>query len=145
MPTLEQLLRRPDALEAVKEDVAALIRAIVVGQGGLKGRALRSGLKTMESAHPGFLESSVSRMLPVFAETLEAHYERGLSEGDARGYFANKQDVIADDLLAITDGLAASSERRWVASAYRVLRPQARGHVVEGLPQLADLLAKHLG
>ena len=99
----------------------------------------------LESAHPGFLEASITRMLPLFTETLQAHYDRGWAGGDVPAYFASNEEKIVHDLLAVTDGLAESTQRAWVARAYGMLRPQARGHVRDGLPQLADLLVKHLG
>ena len=145
MPTLEDLLRRPRALEAVKEDAATLIRTLVREQRGLRGRTMRSGLMALESAHPGFLEASILRMLPLVAETLQAHYDQGAAGGDVPGYFASNEEKIADDLLRVTDGLAESTQRAWVARAYGMLRPQARAYVRDGLPQLANLLVKHLG
>ena len=116
MPTLEEILGRPRSFEAVKEDGAALIRRLVQGQGGLRGRALKGGLNSMEAAHPGFLGAAVGRILPVFAPTLQAHYDKGAATGGVRAYFVHSGATIAEDLLEITDGLAASTKRKVVAA-----------------------------
>jgi len=99
----------------------------------------------MESIHPGFLQAAAARLIPMCAQCLQRHYDQGVESGDVSAHFEVHGPAIAEDLLAITDGLLESNSRRWLGSMYKTLRPQARGHVLEGLPVLAELLHKHLG
>jgi hypothetical protein len=127
------------------DEASRLIRDQVAAKGGWKGTAVRNGLRAMESLHPGFLEGATARLMPMCAQCLQPHYDRGVESGDVRAHFDAQGPEIADDLLEITDRLAGASARRWLRSTYGVLRPQAREHVLEGLPVLAELLHKHLG
>ena len=145
MPRISQLLKDPDSLKRIMDEASTLIQAQVAAKKGWKGAAVRSGLRAMEFAHPGFLEGAAARLMPMCAQCLQPRYDQGVESGDVHAHFVANGPAIAEDLLEITDRLAESSARRWLRSTYRALRPQAREHVVEGLPVLAELLHKHLG
>ena len=67
----------------------------------------------------------------------------GGASGDPQRWFRDHANVVADDLLAVTDGLAERAQNRVLVKLYRSLRGQARDHVALSVPRIPELLARH--
>ena len=144
MGTLTETLQDPARLRAVVADGVELIDAEVRRKGGVSGLALKAGYKTVLAVKPGIVPEALSRLLPQFAPRIDPHYAKAKESGDVRGYFVAHGGEIAESMLAVTDERAARSSHKTLKRAYDGLRGMAKGHVVDAMPALAQLVDKHV-
>jgi hypothetical protein len=144
MKTLTETLKDDVRREAVVRDGAHMIDEEVRKRGGLSGMALRTGYKTVKKLKPGIIEQALTSLLPDFAPAVDPFFLEGRATGDVAGHFRSNGSAIADALLAVTDQRAARAKNRVIKKAYQSLRGQAKGHVVESLPRLAELIERHV-
>ena len=78
------------------------------------------------------------------APVLETHWTAGLSSGDPDRHFRLNEQRIAEELLQVTDGLAARSDNRVLTRLYGSLRPSAKGPVASAVPRLPGLIRAHV-
>lgn len=143
--TLVELLARPDSRERVVSDCVRVIDEEVAARPGFSGTALRAGYKTFQKMRPNVTRGAVVRLMPDMAPVLDRHWVEASSSGDRRRWFDANQGRVADDLLGVTDRLAARTHNAVLHRLYKSLRGSAREHVMAGIPRLADLLEVHLG
>ena len=145
MSTLVEVLKDDAKRRAVVEDGARLIESEVAGKRGISGMAVKSGYKAVKAIRPGVIQAALDMLLPNFAPALDPHYAKGKDSGDLHGYFRKNAALIAEDLLGVTDARAKVAENKVMKRAYTSLRPQAKKHVEESVPQLSSLIERHVG
>ncbi|MGB1700861.1 MAG: DUF6918 family protein, partial [Nannocystaceae bacterium] len=109
--------------------------------------AARGGLGVVKKVSPTFVEDAVSSLLPDFVDALEPFFA-GLQESNAPtdtfgGFLGDRDGDVADALLQVTDEKIGRA-RSTVQSAYRRMRGAAHEHVRSAVPDLGDVLARHL-
>ena len=141
---LNEVLNDDATRTSIVEDVCALLDSEVGKQKGLSGVAVKTGYKMVQGVKPGFVRNVVQSLLPDFAAALEPYrkqaVEAGLPVGD---YFATHSAEVAESLLAVTDGRAASSNHGSVKGAYGKLRGSARKNVESAVPGLGRIVEKY--
>lgn len=144
MATLTETLKDPARKSAIVVDGARMVDEEVGKRRGLSGMALRTGYKTIKRLKPGIIESALNSLIPEFAPAVDPHYAKGVESGNVDTYFAGHASDIADALLGVTDARAERAENRVMKKVYSSLRGQAKTHVVESLPRLAELIQRHV-
>jgi len=141
--SLSALLEDPTKRDAIIADAMNEVDAEVAGIGGIKGKAIGAGYQGVQKLRPGFLQSNLERLLPKFAPALDPHVETGRASGDLPGHFTANADTIADEMLAVTDERAASSNNKSAASIYNKLRKGAKDRVVAAMPRIGAFVDRH--
>lgn len=144
MKTLGETLQDEVRCDAVVRDSARMIDEEVRKRGGISGIALRTGYKTVLKLKPGIIESALRSLLPDFAPAVDPFFLAGRASGDVAGHFRANASPIADAMLAVTDARAERAQNRVIKKAYQSLRGQAKGHVMDSLPRLAELIERHV-
>lgn len=142
--SLVVLLDDPRRRERVVADCVRVIEEEVAARTGLSGLAIRAGYKAFTKIRPGITRGAVVRLVPEMAPVMDAQWSEASASGDRRGWYRNHDGKVADELLAVTDGLASRSRNVVLLQLYRSLRGSARDHVVAGVPRLFALLEAHL-
>lgn len=119
------------------------VDAAVSDLGGLKGRALGIGLAGANKVRPGFLESQVFQLLPVFAESVDPHFEAGKAAGDVKTHFRSNASAVADSMLFITDRRAGNSKNKVAVTIYKRLRGSAEDQVVSNMDRISGFVERH--
>ena len=154
MPSLSELLLRPETKPKVIEGCVALVDREVAGKRGFGGAAVKAGFAVVTRVKPGFVREVVSKLLPDFADSLQPIYERSVSESGGEAGSAEAADAFvsrlsadqrgaAEALLGVTDRKIGGA-RPAVKKAYDRLRPNARENVEAALPGLAQTMRPYL-
>ncbi|MEQ1505939.1 MAG: hypothetical protein ABMB14_27130 [Myxococcota bacterium] len=142
--TLSEAVADPGRRDAIVADCVRLVDDEVRGKSGLTGAAVRAGYAAFQRVKPGIVRAAVIRLLPEMAPALEGHWTASAAGGGADRYFRANDRRIAEDLLTVTDRLAARSTNRVLTKLYGSLRPSAVTHVVAAVPRIPALLRAHL-
>lgn len=129
-------------------DCERLIEGEVANKGGLSGLAIKGAYKVVCAIKPGIILEAMDGLLDDFVRRLEPFYvEHRQGDGDPRAFgdhLARRTGAVADALLGITDERARVAKNATLKSAYEKLRPQAKKHVEEAVPNVGRTLARHL-
>lgn len=141
---LSDAARRPRLLE----DCERLIESEVAQKGGLSGLAIKGAYKVVCAVKPGIISEAMDGLLDDFVRRLEPFYaEHRRDGGEPRAFgdaLGRKAGAVADALLGITDERARVAKNATLKSAYEKLRPQAKKHVEDAVPNVGRTLARHL-
>ncbi len=143
--TLEEILLTPENRPKVLADCQALIDQEVAGKSGVSGAAIKLAYKTATAFAPGYFRSTLEKMLPRIADKLEPYWaDFGTSGGSEFGdYLSKRGSEVSEDLLSMTDGVAATSHRPAIVKAYRAVRGTAAKNVEAALPRVGELVMKY--
>ncbi len=150
MGILMETLLAEDTRPRVLDDCVRLVDDEVKAKKGLTGKMIQIGYKAFTSVKPGIVRKATEHLLDDFTRVLDGHYETYLAaDQDRREPFtawARKRDSrIADDLLKITDGIIARSDKKVIRKIYDSLRGTAQRNVAEAVPAVGSLVMRHLG
>jgi hypothetical protein len=146
MSTLVERIAVPPQRAQLVEDCVHLIDAQVKHKSGLSGMAIKGAYATIKTIKKGFVPGVVEALLDDWLRKLEPHHDRWAAGG--HGTFAEfviaRSDDVAEDLLAVTDQRAQTTEHKTAKKAYERMRGSAKKNVIEAIPDLARLIEKHL-
>lgn len=142
--TLVAVIEDSSRRRAVVADSVEVVEAEVAGKSGLRGMAIKAGFKTVKRIKPGIVAAAVEQLLPAFAPAIDPHYAKARETGDARRYFQQHAEMIADALLAVTDSKASRAKNAVMKKVYSSLRGQAKHHTAAAMPRVADLISRHV-
>jgi hypothetical protein len=143
--SLRDVINDPNKKSAIVTDCVKLVDEEVAAKGGLSGLAVKAGYAAVKGVKPGFITEVVEKLLPEFADKLDAIWEEGKKGSDAISYFVANKSRVADALLSVTDDKAKRAKSAVVRGTYEKLRGTAKKNVEEAVPRLARLLQKHVG
>ena len=144
--TLQEILLSPDRRPAVVADCQQLIDDEVSSKDGASGLLVKTSYTIAKTVSPDMIKHASDSLLEDFVPRLEPFYASYQSEAAGtplEKYFVDRADVISDALLGVTDERAQRTSRPTLRKAYEKLRPQAKKHVAEALPNLSKLIEKH--
>ncbi len=141
--SLGDAINDPKKKTAIVADCCTLIDEEVSAKGGLSGLAVKAGYHAVKGVKPGFITEVVERLLPDFAEKLDAIWEEGRAAGKPESHFVASKSRVADVLLSVTDAKSKGAKSAVVRGTYEKLRGSAKKNVEEAVPRLSKLLAKH--
>ncbi|MBX2800904.1 MAG: hypothetical protein KTR31_24700 [Myxococcales bacterium] len=140
---LVEAMEDPAKRGAILAGCEKLVQDEVAATTGMSGVALRAGFKAFRSLRPDMLRRALERLVPLFLPVIQRHWEAAGDRGPGT-HFASRRDDIADELLAVTDGLAERASNRVLVRTYRTLRGRARHYVVAAVPKIPDVVLPHL-
>jgi hypothetical protein len=146
--TLRGTLLAPDVRPQVAADGQDLVDHEVASMSGVSGAAVRLAYKTVRTFDAGHLLVMIDGLLPEVADALQPYWSQFSARepadgGDFGGYLAEREDAVAEALLAITDERRNSSGRATVVKAYNTVRGGAVKPVKAALPALGRLVQKY--
>ncbi len=145
MATLHEMLLAPETKPQVIADCEALVTGEVAALSGVSGTAVRLAYKTVRTFDAGHIQVMIHDMLPEIASALQPFWAEFTAAGsvDFGGYLAEREDAVAESLLAITDDRATWSQRPTIVKAYNTVRGSAAKHVKVALPAVGTLIQKY--
>jgi hypothetical protein len=143
--TLQEILLTPGARPTVLVDCQTLIDQEVADKSGVSGTAVKVAYKTATSFAPGYFRRTLEDMLPQIADKLEPYWADFSTSGGSEfgDYLSKRGPEVSEDLLSLTDSIAAVSNRPVIIKAYRAVRGSAAKHVEAALPRVGDLVMKY--
>ena len=129
-----------------RADVVAESATLIDTQVKTRGFFVRSAYATIKALKTGLVPEVVDSMLDQWLAKLQPHYDAWAASkpGTFSDYLIAHGDVVAEDLLAVTDARAAKTSKATAKKLYGKLRSSAKENVVEALPELARMLERRL-
>lgn len=111
-----------------------------------KGLIIKSAYATIKALKKRFIPEVVDGMLDDWLGKLQPHHDKWEANKSSTfsSYLIARSDDVAEDLLSVTDGRAERSSHTTAKKMYGRMREGAKKNVVEAIPQLAQLIEKHL-
>jgi hypothetical protein len=142
--SLREALADPARRERVVEDCCTLVDGEVGKKKGLSGVVIKAGYKTVRGIKPGFIRGVISSLLDDWLAAIEPIWQRAVDAGrPPAAELEADPSAVAEALLSVTDAKAEHAKSSIVRGTYGKLRPSAKENVVQAVPGLAALLAKH--
>lgn len=131
---------------AVVSDCCKLVDAQVKTKRGLSGVAIKTGYAAVKTIKRRFVPEVVDAMLDEWMGKLEPYYAGWKASGSSEfaEYLTARGEDVAEDLLAVTDGRAATTKHKTAKKWYKKMRPAAKRDVQVAIPELARLIEKHM-
>lgn len=137
-------LSDPTRRSIVIADAIKELEAELDERSGLTNVAVKTGYKAVQKAKPGIIAHALEDLITKFAPILDSHHDVArVGGGEVEKHFVDNGKVIAHDLLGVTDARMSQSSNKVAKTFYEKLRPRATDQVVDGMPRLARLVAKH--
>lgn len=141
---LSEIATDPNRIHALVADGVNELEAELASLGGLKGKAVSAGYKTVTKVKPEFVPENIRRLVPMCAPALDKHVAEARQSGTAiNHHFDQHADTVAEDLLSATDQRATTANNQLAVGVYKKLRPSAKERVIAGMPRLAKLVERH--
>jgi hypothetical protein len=127
-------------------DCAALVDNEVASKSGITGAVIKTGYKAFKALKPNIVKEAVDHLLDDFTAVLDKHYDVFLASGSAsfEAWANPKNEMLADDLLKVTDDIMARSGKTALKKIYNGLRKVAKKNVAQAIPATARLVEKHM-
>jgi len=150
MGVLKEKLSQPEKRPQIISDCAKLVDGEVAAKTGVTGLVIKGGYKTFKAIKPTIVENAVDHLLDDFAVVLDKHYETYVAADPGKRipfdvWAKNRDAVIADDLLKVTDGIMERSNKAAIRRIYKGLRKVAQRNVAEAVPAIGRLAIKYVG
>lgn len=134
--------------KAVRESIAAdctqLIDRQVKAKSGLSGMALKATYGVVKGVGADYIPGAIQRLLPQTCAALDPMWEEGLQKGDPVAHLSQNEDRAADLILSATDARIESNGSGVIKASYNKLRKSIKGDVAAAVPELAQILGKHM-
>ena len=148
MENLTAILNNNGSRQAVVNDSVRLVESEVGRKKGVSGFAIKNGYKLVSKLKGGRMTHiMVDKMLDQFVSALDpfhASYEQANSGESFASYLTQRDDAVAESLLAATDRRRQAESNKALTGAYDKLRPMAKRNVVEAVPAIGRMVESHL-
>ena len=150
MGILKEKLSQPSSRPQIISDCVRLVDGEVAAKSGMTGLMIKGGYKAFKAIMPTIVENAVDHLLDDFAVVLDKHYESYIAADPGKrvpfdAWAKNRDAVIADDLLKVTDGIMERSNKVTIRKIYQSLRKIAQRNVAEAVPAIGRLAIKYVG
>ncbi len=139
-PLASQLLA-DDTFGPLTADCCALVETEIKK----RGMTIRTAYGVALKLKPDLVTRTVRELMPGFVAELEpcyADFQSGSSTA-LRAHFMAHADTVADAMLTVADRRAARIHSRTISSGYKRVRGKARREIIDAMPQIATVLARH--
>jgi hypothetical protein len=142
MSSLVEKLAKDPVRPLVIADCVELIDAQVKQ----KGFVIKSAYATIKAIKKRFVPEVVDGMLDDWLDKLQPHYDQWSASKTSTfsDYVVARGDVVAEDLLSVTDGRAERTSHTTAKKMYGRMRDGAKKNVIEAIPALAKMIEKHI-
>lgn len=130
------------------------VRTLVIGecvdlidaQVKQKGMFIRSAYATIKAIKRRFVPEVVDSLLDDWLAKLQPHFDKwsAAKTNTLSDFLVSRSDDVAEDLLSVTDERAAKTSHTTAKKMYSKMRDGAKKNVIEGIPDLAKIIEKHL-
>ncbi len=147
MQNLQTVLNKDGARQAVIDDSVTLVQEEVNRKKGISGFAIKNGYKVVSKLKGGYMTHiMVDKMLDQFVSSLEPFYAQyqAAGNGSFAAFLAEREDAVAEALLAATDQRRQAESNKMLTGAYDKLRPMAKRNVQEAVPGIGRMIENHL-
>ena len=147
MGKLREALQVDGKREEIVDDCCRLLDGQVASKKGLSGMAVKGGYKVLKAIKPGAVREAIDGLLDDFVEALEKFHDdwKERDEGTFGEHLKRNKACVAEALVGVTDERARNTRHQNLRKIYDKLRPSALTHVEAAVPDLADLVDKHIG
>ncbi len=143
--TLTQKIEDPAVKSAIANDCAQLIDRQVSAKSGLSGIALKTAYGVIKNIGSNYVPGAVKRLLPETCAAVEPVWAEGVAQGDPVANMSQQSDRTADLILAATDARIAKNGNGLITGTYNKLRKSIKSDVAAAVPEVAQILNKHVG
>jgi len=142
--TLQELLLAPDVQPRVVTDCQKLVEQELSAK-GIAATPLKVAYKAVTAFAPGYYQQTIEAMLPHIVNALEPFWADFSASGGAEfgDYLAKRPTEVSEALLAVTDNMAAESQRATVVKAYKAVRSGAGKNIEAALPNLGAMVQQY--
>lgn len=143
MASLVERIGKEPVRASVVADTVDLIDATVAEKGFL----MKGAYATIKAIKKRFVPEVVDGLLDDWLGKLQPHYDRWAAAPQATtfpDYVIARSDDVAEDLLSVTDERAQKTSHTTAKKMYLKMRDSAKKNVVEAIPGLAKMIAKHM-
>jgi len=142
--TLQEMLLAPNVQPQVVADCQSLVDQELASK-GIAAAPIKVAYKAVTAFAPGYYTTTLTTMLPNIANQLEPFWaDFNASGGSEFGdYLVKRSDEVTEALLAVTDHMAADSERPTIVKAYKAVRGSAGKNIEAALPNLGAMIQKY--
>ena len=141
---LDDASKRPRILD----DCVRLIDDEVKRKSGISGVAIKGGYKVIQKVKPGMVREAMDGLLDEFVSRFEPlwleHCEGGGDKSGFVSFLERHKSKAADELLGVTDDRAKRAKHQGLKKAYEKLRPMAKKHVEDAVPNAGRTLIQHV-
>jgi hypothetical protein len=144
MTSLQEMLLAPDVQPRVVADCQKLVEGELSAK-GIAATPLKVAYKAVTAFAPGYYEQSITSMLPYIVQALEPFWADFNASGGAEfgDFLAKRPTEVSEALLAVTDNMAAESQRATVVKAYKAVRGSAGKNIEAALPNLGAMIQQY--
>ena len=143
--TLTNKIEDPAVKTAIANDCTQLIDRQVSAKGGLSGMALKAAYKVVKGIGNIYVPGAFNRLLPETCAAIEPVWAEGVDKGDPVAHLSEECDRTADLILGATDARIARVGNGLIAGTYNKLRKSIKPEVVTAVPEVAQILNRHVG
>jgi hypothetical protein len=111
-----------------------------------KGFIIKSAYATIKAIKKTFVPEVVDSMLDAWLGKIQPHYDKWAANKTSTfsDYVVARGDLVAEDLLSVTDARAANTSHTTAKKMYGRMRDGAKQNVIEAIPALATMIEKRL-
>lgn len=112
-----------------------------------KGFIMKSAYATVKALKKKFVPEVVDSLLDEWLEKLQPHFDKWAAAPHGTtfpDYVIARSDDVAEDLLSVTDKRAESTSHTTAKKMYLRMRDSAKKNVIDAIPDLSRLIAKHV-
>ncbi len=148
MGVVAERLLDPGKRPEVIKDCAALVDSEVASKKGVTGMMIKGGYKAFKTLKPRIVPEAVEHLIDDFVPILDAYYEEFKAQDsptDFAEWAKQRDEIIADDMLKVTDGKIERSDKGALKKIYKGLRNIAKNQVASAVPGVAAIVVKYVG
>jgi len=139
---LASLLNDHARRQALINDCVTLTETQVGQKTGLYGIAVKTAFATIQRLSPRVVYKAMDALIDDLAGCLEPFIEQKPS--DIVSTFTENTDAICEKLLEVSDNRVKNLDVDLVQSIYRKLRPKAHQHLSPAIPDIGQLVERHM-
>lgn len=131
--------------DRIATDCTQLIDSQVAAKGGLGGLALKAAYGAVKGLGGDYVLGAVQRLLPEIFAALDPMWAEGVQKGDPVAYLSENSDRTADVILSTTDQrIERKASGGIIGASYKKLRKSVKNDVATAVPDLAQIINKHI-
>lgn len=145
MSNLSQLLESGTRPQVV-EDLTNFAEKSIAEQSGIAGMALKGAVATAKKVNSDVVAKAVNALLPDVLNEMEPHWQEfDSSRSDDFGAFlSTRSKDVTDSILNVADRKADEVNNNTLTKTYKSLRSKAAKILEPKVPELANILQRHM-
>lgn len=146
MAKLAQVMLSPGIRPDVIQDCAVLLDQEIERKTGPGWVMVKGAYFVLKTVNPGLVERAINGILNEAIYKIDVIYENWERSGSPESfehYLQERQGVVVDALLEISDAHSERTQNAMLRKFYQTIRPSAVTAFEEGLPGFAAIVQKY--